>query len=621
MNKKLIFLTFLFVISLAIASVPSNIDWTKLRYSFVISLYGTSPFYPSVLSSNTWYSASSLNPFFAFLVVNNITAFDFGFSTSNYKTVILPAGVYVILPVVSSSDVTAGIYKLNGEIIAYTTQSGTSFTFYYRANRTFTFAGIGSTHWSTIATLAQDVFRTVNCQSQSWTLIVFNISGNTFYQYQVKHSQDPSSTYTLFTYAGGAPAVGFLYAYNKNWMQIIGPSTHNLTIGCLYIINDNVVIRANETLTQSPNNQTQPINNQTLVYYTLNVTTVPHDYAIAFYYNGVQDANGIGTLSKQYVNGSRVEYRIYRQGQLVYSNTVVMTRDYTFVHNFGSQLPSGNYTLTLYFYEYSPESGTVRGSIPVDKVVVRDSQNRVVRTAENVAQAVFSLNAGVYSVTITKQGFYDTFMQVTLDQDRTFHVYLVRAGEYYGNTKPPAVISPEELTNETAKETHDTLYNATNIPAPPPPEDNWYGFHIIVLDPQTRQLSDKPTPVTIYLLKGINRVLWQDQIEIPIRNIEVRGQAYVALGLTEIKETLRKQAWESFNGFKIVSGDNVMFVPESSARQRYFEIIIYEGGNIMLGVTDTKYSGPFSNFDWTNILTLLPLLIVLILIIKLLDVL
>jgi hypothetical protein len=166
---------------------------------------------------------------------------------------------------------------------------------------------------------------------------------------------------------------------------------------------------------------------------------------------------------------------------------------------------------------------------------------------------------------------------------------LKKAGESIGTDKP---LSPTDFVGTDN-------YNGTNVNAlaqarnqtPPTPSvsGNFYGFHFIVTDSSGKNLVN--AQVQILAAKSINKVLWQDTSTYPLAIVNVNGSAYWYITQDDLDKALQYAGfWESFAGFKIVSGGNSMFVPAEFARNRFYEMRIVQNQNIF-GNGDVSYQG------------------------------
>jgi hypothetical protein len=404
--------------------------------------------------------------------------------------------------------------------------------------------------------------------------------------------KEGTATSTL-SYGGGQP-IYMLYVGRTLPLNVTGSGLSQLFGAGAYLIVGSNWFYANYSAT----NPTQNQNNTTSTNMaTLTVTVSPSSYTIRFLLQGALVKQGNGTLSYQFPKNTTVTIQVYNGNTQVYSIDYKITQDVSIYLNFGNNNdiwnPTQTGSLTLQFYEADPVSGYLRGQIVVDSVQVIGLNQSVTRTASGVSQITFTgLPYGHYQIIVQKSGYFETRVWIFFNQSsRTIRIGMLKKadGESIGTDKP---LQPSDFVGTDN-------YNGTNVNAlaqarnqtPPTPSvsGNFYGFHFIVTDANGNLVSAQ---VQILAVKSINKVLWQDTATYPLAIVNVvNGSAYWYITEEDLNRALQYAGfWESFGGFKIVSGSNSMFVPAEFARNRFYEMRIVQNEYIF-GNGDVNYQG------------------------------
>jgi hypothetical protein len=375
-------------------------------------------------------------------------------------------------------------------------------------------------------------------------------------------------------------------------VNVTGSGVNQLFGAGAYLIQGSNWFYANYSTTNSGSNNNDTASNMA----TLTVTVNPSTYTIRFLLQGALVKQANGTLSYQFPKNTTVTIQIYNGNTQVYSIDYKLARDTSLYFNFGNDNslwnPTQTGSLTLQFYEADPTTGYLRGQIIVDSVQVIGLNNSVTRTASGVSQITFNnLPYGHYQIIVQKSGYFETRVWIFFNtSSRTIRIgMLKKAGESIGTDKP---LSPTDFVGTDN-------FNGTNVNAlaqarnqtPPTPSvsGNFYGFHFIVTDSSGNLVNAQ---VQVLAVKSINKVLWQDTATYPLAIVNVNnGSAYWYITEEDLNKALQFAGfWESFGGFKIVSGSNSMFVPAEFARNRFYEMRIVQNLNIF-GNGDVSYQG------------------------------
>jgi hypothetical protein len=426
------------------------------------------------------------------------------------------------------------------------------------------------------------------------TWVLFNVTGNNPIYYDVR---DGANTVT-FSYAGGSPIYMFYFSTSPSSggkVNVTGSGVNQLFGSGAYLIQGSNWFYANYSTTPNspPSNGTASTNMATLT-----VTVKPSTYTIRFLLQGALVKQANGTLSYQFPKNTTVTIQVYNGNTQVYSIDYKLTQDTSLYFNFGNDNslwnPNQQGSLTLQFYEADPQTGYLRGQIIIDNVQVIGLNQSVTRTASGVSQITFNnLPFGHYQIIAQKNGYFETRVWIFFNQSqRTIRIGLLKKvnGESIGTDKP---LSPSDFVGTDN-------FNGTNVNAlaqarnqtPPTPSlsGNFYGFHFIVTDSSGNLVNN--AQVQVLAVKSINKVLWQDTATYPLAIVNVvNGSAYWYITEEDLNKALQYAGfWESFGGFKIVSGSNSMFVPAEFARNRFYEMRIVQNQNIF-GNVDVNYQG------------------------------
>jgi hypothetical protein len=408
------------------------------------------------------------------------------------------------------------------------------------------------------------------------TWLAFNVTADMPIIYTVTSG----SYQNTISYAGGS-------TYYKLYFLTTSPTRINgsgidvsITYGS-YIVTGKNIYRASiyNQSTSSTNNSTDMA--------TLTVTVNPSNYTIRFMLQGALAKQGNGTLSYQFPKNTTVTIRILNGNTQVYSIDYKLTQDTTLYFNFGNDNsiwnPTQTGSLTLQFYEANLTTGYLGKSLVVDSVQVIGLDSSVTKTASGVSQITFNdLPYGHYQVIVQKNGYSNVNLWIYFAQSElTLKIGLFPQG------KAPGFIAGSESFNGTNINALNQALNQT--PPSPSVSGNFYGFHFIVTDSSGNLVSAQ---VQILAVKSINKVLWQDTATYPLAIVNVQnGSAYWYITEEDLDRALQYAGfWESFGGFKIVSGSNSMFVPAEFARNRFYEMRIVQNQNIF-GNGDVNYQG------------------------------
>jgi hypothetical protein len=577
---------------------PSNWEdvFRKIEAGYIITAkLGTSPG-PLSLCSNT----NQLTNYVWFLFVNGTVAVTPAGSSTPAFT--LNRGIYIATAYIDAAGKRYYyVYSISG-LVAYGAFSGSDAVLYFDKKIYYnTLLYAPSQLFDTVARILAD-WRGGGGGKTAW--ILFNVTGNQPVSYTIKEG---TATNTL-SYGGG-PSIYMLYVGTALPVNVTaaGGFSQLFNAGAYLIVGSNWY-KANysETAPSQPNQNPTGANTTTLT-----VTVTPPSYRIQFLSAGALVKEGNGTLSYAFPKNSTVTVRIlHTSGTEKYKFDVKMDSDKYYSFNFGADPsiydPSRTYTLTLYFFEMSP-SGVYRGQIVVDSVQVVGINASLTRSAQGVSNVRFTnLPAGHYQIIVQKEGYFETRLWVNLDSEKTLYVGLFKKADTGATDKPYSggYVAPDNTTQP-----FDAISGARNeTPPAPTTSGTFYGFHFILIDPTTGQR--KSGTVTISAVKRIGKVLWEDTVTVPLATVNVvNGSAWWYITEDDVFKAIQISGfWEGFGGFKVTAGSNTMFVPAESAKNCFYELIIYYG-QAAFGTSSTVYSSGL--FDSSGMLAqLMPILII-----------
>jgi hypothetical protein len=110
-------------------------------------------------------------------------------------------------------------------------------------------------------------------------------------------------------------------------------------------------------------------------------------------------------------------------------------------------------------------------------------------------------------------------------------------------------------------------------------------------------------------VKRVGKVLWEDTVTVPLATVNVNGSAWWYITEDDVFKAIQISGfWEGFGGFKISSGSNTMIVPAESAKNCFYEVVIYYG-QAAFGTSNVAYSSGL--YDSSGMLAqLMPILII-----------
>jgi hypothetical protein len=570
---------------------PSN--WQDVDQKLEPARFGATGTYPLALLSVVGVVGTSQCSIVLLLANGTVTVSSAAGSNAN-----LSRGIYLIAGYYDGVTGYAYIYNINGWLATLNVPiSSGSISFNKKVYGKIIYSGSPAQVMDTVVRILAD-WRGGGGNRAAWLL--FNVTGNQPVSYTIREG-----TYTVSMAYGGGPPIYMLYVGMTLPLNVTGTGLNQLFSAGAYLIVGSNWYKANYSATAPA-----PSNNQTGTNTAkLTVTVTPSTYTIQFLLQGALAAQGNGTLSYSFPKNTTVTIRILNGATEVYKTDYKLTQDTTLVYNFGTDNsiynPSKTCTLELHFFEMSP-TGAYRGQIVVDSVQVIGINASITRSAQGVSNVRFTnLPSGHYQIIVQKEGYFETRAWVNLDSDKTLYIGLFKKADTAGTDKPymGGYVAPQNTTQP-----FNTIANARNESPPTPTvSGNFYGFHFILVDPTTGQR--KSGMVTISAVKRIGKVLWEDTVTVPLATVYVNGSAWWYITEQDVFKALQISGfWEGFGGFKISSGSNTMFVPAESAKNCFYEVVIYYG-QAAFGTSSTTYSSGL--YDSSGMLAqLMPILVI-----------
>jgi hypothetical protein len=518
-------------------------------------------------------------------------------SGAQSPNVTLPRGIYIIAGYYDGVRFYAYIYTITGWVATLNLGSSAGVAFDKRVYARALWSGSHSLIFATVQKILYDWQGRGGGGATAWLL--FNVTGNVPVSYDVREG-----TSSITMAYGGGPPIYMLYVGVYLPLNVTGAGLRQLFGAGAYLIEGTNWFYANFTPAEQPSQNQTSANTATLT-----VTVSPSTFRVQFLSAGALVKESNGTLTYTFPKNSTVTVRIVdNAGREKYKFDVKMDTDKYYSFNFGTDStiydPTRTYTLTLYFFEMSP-SGAYRGQIVVDSVQVIGINASITRGAQGVSNVRFTdLPAGHYQIIVRKEGYFETRAWINLDTDRTLYIGLFKKADTGGTDRPytGGYVAPDNTTQPFS-----AIGNARNeTPPAPTTSGNFYGFHFILIDPTGQRKSGT---VTVSAVKRVGKVLWEDTVTVPLATVFVNGSAWWYIAESDVYKAIQISGfWESLGGFKVTAGSNTMFVPAESAKNCFFELVIYYG-QAAFGTSNVAYSSGL--FDSSGMLAqLMPILII-----------